>query len=267
MVTALAAVGLLLLIDVVGGPGIRIGGLMVGVPALCAVFLSPVRLLIVAVVTVVCVVLAGAENRQLATENFPVSFATVLLISATSVAVAAVRQRRERELAQSRWVTATTQRTLLKPLPGRVGPVALCSTYLAADEESAVGGDVYAALPTAGGGARILVGDAEGNGLSAIELGNSLVRAFRRATRTGVPLDRLPGWLDSSLREDITDITLAASGSAGGTGAASPVTGAEGFVTAVTADISPDGGTLRVVDLGHPAPLLIHGGEVTALDR
>ncbi len=268
MVAALVAVALLLVIDVASGPGIRIGGLMVGVPALCAVFLGPGQVLVVAVVTVAGVVLAAQENRQLGTENFPVQITTVVVISATSVAAAMVRQRREKELAQSRWVTATTQRTLLKPLPDRVGPVRVCSTYLAADKESAVGGDVYAALPTADGGARILVGDAEGKGLSAIELGSSLVRAFRRATRTGVPVAGLPGWLDRSLREDIGDIALASSRPANGTHEAAPApTGLEGFATAVTAEISPDGGTLRIVDLGHPVPLLVHDGEVRALDQ
>jgi hypothetical protein len=272
MLAALAAVGLLLMIDLVTGPGIRIGGLMVGVPALWAVFLGPLRLLLVALVTQGSVVVSIMENGQLHTENFPVTLATVVLISATSVVVAAVRQRRERELAQSRWVTATTQRTLLKPLPDRVGPVRVWSTYLAADKESAVGGDVYAALPTADGGARILVGDSEGKGLSAIELGSALVRAFQRATRTGVPMAGLPGRLDSSLREDITDIALATARPAParpvtGWAAAPPTPALEGFVTAVAADISPDGETLCVVDLGHPVPLLIHRGEVTALDR
>lgn len=263
MAVALAAVGLLLLIDVVTGPGIRIGGLMVGVPALCAVFLGPVRVLVVAVVTLGCVTLAAASNDQLGTENFPVAMTTVVLISASSVAAAAVRQRREKELAQSRWVTAATQRTLLKPLPDHVGPVRVRSTYLAADKESAVGGDVYAALLTTEGGARILVGDAEGKGLSAIELGSALVRAFRRATRTGVPVAALPGRLDISLREDLTDIVLATPRPAGAT----PAPALEGFVTAVTADITRDGGTLSILDLGHPVPLLIHGGQVTALDR
>lgn len=263
-VAAVAAVGLLLLIDLVSGPQIRIGGLMVGVPALCAVFLRPGRVLAVAAVTVGCVVLAAAENDQLGTENFPVAITTVVLISATSVAAAAVRQRRERELAQARWVTATTQRTLLKPLPDRLGTVTLSSTYLAADRESQVGGDVYAALPTRDGGVRILVGDAEGKGLSAIELGSSVVRAFQRATRIGVPLAVLPGWLDDSLREDFADIALATPLAVNGP--APPPPGLEGFVTAVTADISPEG-TLRVVDLGHPVPLLIHDGDVTALDR
>lgn len=264
MLAALAVVGVLLLIDVASGPGIRIGGLMVGVPAVCAVFLSPVRVLVVAGVTLASVVVAAQDNGQLGTANFPVSLTTVVLISATSVAAAAVRQRRERELAQSRWVAATTQRTLLKPLPERVGPVNLRSMYLAADKESAVGGDVYAAMRTVDGGARILVGDAEGKGLSAIELGSSLVRAFRRATRTGVRLDRLPGWLDGSLREDITDIVLATPQPAR---SAAPAPGLEGFVTAVAAEISPDGGTLRLLELGHPPPLLLRHGKVMALDQ
>ncbi|CAG7606964.1 PP2C family protein-serine/threonine phosphatase [Actinacidiphila bryophytorum] len=264
MLAALAVVGLLLLIDVLSGPGIRIGGLMVGVPAVCAVFLSPVRVLVVAGVTLASVVVAARDNGQLGTANFPVALTAVVLISATSVAAAAVRQRRERELAQSRWVAATTQRTLLKPLPERVGPVNLRSMYLAADKESAVGGDVYAAVRTVDGGARILVGDAEGKGLSAVELGSSLVRAFLRATRTGVPLEQLPGWLDGSLREDITDIALAAPVPAG---RAAPTPPLEGFVTAVAAEVSQDGAALRILDLGHPPPLLLRHGEVITLDR
>lgn len=272
----LVTVALLLVVDEASGPRIRIGGLMVAVPALSAAFLSPGPVLVVALFTMVCVVLAAQENQQLDTENFPVVMATVVLIAAGAVAAAAIRRRRERELAQVRWVASMTQRVLLRPLPRRLGPLTVSSMYLAADEESAIGGDLYAAAAMDGGGARVLIGDVQGKGLGAIEVAGFLLSSFRRASHRRTPLPDLPGYLDRRLREDLADLSDLADGDAAdgslpaGSGRRpAPRTQPrllEGFVTAVVVDVAGDGTTMEIANCGHPPPLLIRDREVRRLD-
>ncbi|SEG85435.1 hypothetical protein SAMN05216223_11664 [Actinacidiphila yanglinensis] len=51
--------------DLIGGGGIRIGGLLVAVPALAAVSLGPLDVLLLSVLTVGAVIWASADNNTL----------------------------------------------------------------------------------------------------------------------------------------------------------------------------------------------------------
>ncbi|WP_078862440.1 PP2C family protein-serine/threonine phosphatase [Streptomyces sp. NRRL F-5123] len=278
LAAALLLLGLLLVVDVAGGERIRIGGLMVGVPALSAVFLGPWAVLLLVAATFPCLAIAAWNNGQLDAVNFPVVMATTTLIGGASVLAAAVRQRRERELAQARWVAAVTQRALLRPLPSRLGPLAIASTYLAADREAAIGGDLYAAADLGGGRIRVMVGDVQGKGMAAVEVTGMLLAAFRRSARHRTPLRALPADLDESLRDDLTDLTDSAElpleplppppSAHEPEPAAAPVTAGflERFVTAVVVDVAPGGGSISIVNCGHPPPILLHRGEVLPLE-
>ena len=257
----LICVGVLLTIDLVTGPAIRIGGLMVAVPALSAGFLGPGYIVIVVAVTLPAVVIASASNNTLDVVNFPVAFSAVVLISVASVAASAARRRRERELAQARWVAEITQRVLLRPLPRRLGPLAISSVYMAADEEATIGGDVYAAA-SMGGCSRVLVGDVQGKGLGAVEMAGYLLSAFRRAARKRTGLSELPRYLDVSLREDLTDTVAGDAPEA----ADAQRRALEGFVTAVIVDFAEGDDLVHVANRGHPPPLLIHGDKIRQLD-
>jgi serine phosphatase RsbU (regulator of sigma subunit) len=270
-------VALLLTVDEVGGPQLRIGGLMVAVPALAAVFLGPLAVLAVALFTLVCIILAAQNNHNIGTENFYVVLGTVVLIAAGAVGAARIRLRRERQLAKARWVAAVIQQVLLRPLTPRLGPLSLASMYLAAEEEAAIGGDLYAAAALEDGGARLIVGDVQGKGLGAVEVAGLLLSSFRRSSRSGVPLADLPGCLDASLREDLADLNgpLAPGsapdhGASGPPGSISPAvrrgpSALEGFATAVMVDVEKDGRSLRLVNCGHPQPLLLRDRAVRTL--
>ncbi|NUS13093.1 MAG: serine/threonine-protein phosphatase [Streptomyces sp.] len=275
LAAGLLLLALLLAVDIAGGARIRIGGLMVGVPALSAVFLGPWAVLALVVATFPCLTLAAYNNGQLDIVNFPVVLATTTLIGGASVLAAAVRQRRERELAQARWVAAVTQRALLRPLPSRLGPVAIASTYLSADREAAIGGDLYAAADLGGGRIRIMVGDVQGKGLGAVEVSSMLLAAFRRSARRRTPLRALPAALDESLREDLADLAAPADipaapprpgQDAPAARPASPGGVLERFVTAVVIDVAPGGEVISVANCGHPPPILLHRDEVLPLD-
>lgn len=265
VVAALLVVGVLLAADEVGGSRVRIAGLLVAVPALSAVFLGPGPVLLVAVAAIAAAVAAGRNNGQLITENFAIVLATMVLISGTAVMAAAARTRRERELAQARWVAAVTQQALMPPLPARLGSLTLASMYLAADDEAAIGGDLYAAARLDDGDARLIVGDVQGKGLGATEVAGYLLGAFRRAARRRVPLRQLPANLDCAIREDMADLAVRRPMPPGAPATPPAPLGAESFVTAVVVDIHDDGRTLRYVTCGHPPPLLLREDGVLAL--
>jgi hypothetical protein len=254
----------LLAIDVLTPPTIRLGSLMVAAPVLSAVFLAPVGVLAVTAVTIVCYAGALVVNEQLSEVNLPIQILTVALISLAAVGSSIAGLRRERELTQSRWVAEMAQRVLLRPLPRRIGSLAISSRYMAAEEQATVGGDLYTAI-TIGRTVRIMVGDVQGKGLAAVEVVGYLIAAFRRAAREGTPLFRLATYLERSLREDMQE---AAAAEAGGGGKDPTVQRRlhEGFVTAVVADLPEDRHDLRLLNCGHPPPMLIRNGEVLTVD-
>ncbi|MEV8391726.1 MULTISPECIES: PP2C family protein-serine/threonine phosphatase [unclassified Streptomyces] len=259
---ALLCLAGLLGFELLTNTNIRIGGLMVAVPALSATFLPPGQVLFVVLVTLPSVYVAAINNHTLDTKAFPISFATVVLISLASVATAMVRQRRERELAKSRWVAAVMQNLLLRPLPCRLGPLAISSVYIAAEEEANIGGDVYAAAVTARS-VRLMVGDVEGKGLGAVEMVGYLLSAFRQAARNGTTLAELPDFLDRRLRDELVD---AQATSDDASDSVSRRRAMEGFVTAVILEFREGEDLVRIANRGHPPPLLIRQDNVLPLD-
>jgi serine phosphatase RsbU (regulator of sigma subunit) len=229
---------------------------MVAAPPLSAAFCGPGGVLLVIMVMLPCVILSGRANGQLDTSNFPVQLATILLISIAALAASAVRRRRERQLARSRSTVEVLQGILLHPPPERIGPLSLACLYLTADEESSVGGDLYAAT-IAGGAVRLLLGDAQGKGLDALETAGQVLSAFRRAARNHPRMEDLVADVEENLRQDMAEAAVA-----GGTDVDSG-----NFVTAVFLDLPTGAGSgIRVANLGHPPPLLLRTGAVAALE-
>lgn len=268
---------LVLAADLFGGSAVRLGGMMLALPALAAVFTGPGPVLVIAGLMLPAFVVSLSANGRLNWSEAPVSLATAVVISAAAAGAAAVREKRANELAQSRRVTARTQATLLRPLPSRLGPVEISSAYLASDEESTIGGDVYACA-VVGGRPRVMVGDVQGKGLSTLEVVLFLLTAFRQAARQGVALDDLPVFLDDAVRRDLARArdTAREAGEVGEGGEAreggevgeEPEAGRrmrECFVTAVVVEVVGDGEEVRLVNCGHPAPLLLHAGTVREL--
>ncbi|WP_169797096.1 PP2C family protein-serine/threonine phosphatase, partial [Streptacidiphilus griseoplanus] len=252
----------LLLVDVLTPPPVRLGPVMISAPVFAAVFCGPLRTLIVAAVTLCCIVLAGFHDEMLGTSNFTVQLAALLLITSAAVGAGSVRSRREQQLAQVRWVAEATQRVLLQPLPARLGSLTVASLYLAADDEAAIGGDLYAASRH-GRTSRVLVGDAEGKGLAAAGVVSCVLSAFRRSSRRHTTLPEAAAYLEQALTDELVEIELSARSSTGPLGAERPA--GEGFVTAVIVDF-PDGtDQVHVLNRAHPPPLIVRDGEVLAL--
>lgn len=256
----------LLAIDAAGGRDVRLGGAMLPVPALAAIFAGPGAVLVVAGAMLPAYTASLALNGRLNWgEDAPVSLGTAVVICVAAVVASTVRVHRERELAQSRKVTRQTQQIMLRPLPPRLGALELSSLYLASDDESTIGGDVYACA-VIDGRPRIMLGDVQGKGLSAVEVVMFLLVAFRRAAQQGVELADLPGYLDDAIRVDLRQARQL-QGECGFSGDESEtdLRLRECFVTAVIVEADRAGDEVRMVNCGHPPPLFVHGGDVREL--
>lgn len=262
----LGVLAVLLAIDAAGGRGVRLGGAMLPLPALAAIFAGPGAVSLVSLVMLPAYTASLALNGRLTWGgDAPVSLTTAVVICVAAVLASTVRERRERELAQSRKVTRQTQQIMLRPLPPRLGPLEISSLYLASDDESTLGGDVYACA-TIDGRPRILLGDVQGKGLAVVEVVMFLLVAFRRAAQQQVGLAELPGYLDDAIRGDLRQ-AREMQGECGLSGGETEteLRLRECFVTAVIVEANRAGDEVRMVNCGHPPPLFFHGGDVHEL--
>lgn len=260
-----AILALLLIADAFGGSRVRLGGLMLAIPALAAVFAGPRAVLVICGAMLPAYVTSLAENHRLNWTDAPIALSTAVVICVAAVAASAVREKRAGQLAQSRRVTVQTQQTLLRPLPPRLGPVELASMYLAADAESTLGGDLYACAMV-GGRPRVIVGDVQGKGLSTLEVVLFVLNAFRQGARQGVALADLPAFLDEAVRRDLMRANeLAEESGDNGQEPEMAQRVRECFVTAVVVEVVGEGDKVQLINCGHPAPLLLHDGTAREL--
>ncbi|NUS13516.1 MAG: serine/threonine-protein phosphatase [Streptomyces sp.] len=162
-----------------------------------------------------------------------------------------IRLVRERALLQVRSVAEAAQSVVLRPVPPHVGGMAVETLYLAAAAEARIGGDLYEVADTPYG-VRVLIGDVRGKGLSAVGVAGAVVNSFREAAFDEPDLAVLARRLDTSM------VRYGESFPSGES--------AERFATAVLAEIPHGGGAASVLNCGHPAPVLIRGADVSALE-
>src|SRR5215475_7806199 len=105
-------------------------------------------------------------------------FVAIVGVTIAGAVTAHFRRRRDQELRDVQTIADVTQRVLLRPLPRQVGRVRLAGRYLSASSRARIGGDLYAAVPTASSGVRLIVGDAEGKGLSAVQQAATAMGTF-----------------------------------------------------------------------------------------
>jgi serine phosphatase RsbU (regulator of sigma subunit) len=251
----------LLIVDELTPPGHYLDPLMVAAPALAPAFFGPRTVLLVTAVTLGSMLLAIAADLQMTNSNIYLQLIAVGLVGMIAARAAVARKRRQRALAQARWVAAVTQKVLLRPLPRRVGSLRIASVYLSADEEAAVGGDLYS-VAEVDHSTRILIGDAKGKGLATIEEVGFVLSAFRRSAWHRLPLADVAAYIEDNLVEDVS----AAAAMPGGADQELCLTRyPEGLVTAVVVDLPEDGDRISLVNCGHPPALLLHAGQVQPL--
>ncbi|MEV4506888.1 PP2C family protein-serine/threonine phosphatase [Streptomyces klenkii] len=178
---------------------------------------------------------------------------TVAGIVAVTVAAAYgshVRLQREQSLFQVRLVADAAQQVVLSPMPRRFGAVEIESLYLAAAAEARIGGDFYEVADTPYG-VRLLIGDVRGKGLPAVGTAAAVVNSFREAAYDEPDLAGIARRLEAS--------------STRYNSAFPPDDLAERFSTAVLVEIPPEDNRVRILNCGHPPPLLLNRDGVRVL--
>ncbi|HET9078978.1 MAG TPA: PP2C family protein-serine/threonine phosphatase [Trebonia sp.] len=164
----------------------------------------------------------------------------IMGVTAGASLASASRARRDRALARVRLVAEAAQQVVMRPIPREAGPVGIAMRYLSAAEDARVGGDLVEVASTPDC-VRIVLGDAEGKGLPALQSAAMVLSVFREAAHEEKNLTAIVSRIETSLARQLGD---------------------EQFVTAVFAEISADGSAMDLLCCGHPAPLVLGPGGV-----
>jgi serine phosphatase RsbU (regulator of sigma subunit) len=168
--------------------------------------------------------------------------AVIALATGIAAVVANLRQRQAERIAELSKLAAVAQQAVLRPLGPRVGTLSVAGRYISSTATAEIGGDLYEAIDTPYG-VRMIIGDVRGKGLDAVRLASIVLGSYRH-----VAYER------ADLRAVVTDLDRAVARSVGD----------EDFVTAAL--VEERGGTLTIVNCGHPPPLLLRRGQVIPLE-
>jgi sigma-B regulation protein RsbU (phosphoserine phosphatase) len=238
---ALVLLALVSAIELADGSEARYIGLIVAAPFLAAAFASWRVVLAVGVLATAvggAFALAGQQNR-LANATIVVGIG---LATGIAGAVAAIRERQAERIAELSRLASVAQQAVLRPLGPQVGTLAVAGRYISATAAADIGGDLYEALDTPYG-VRMIIGDVRGKGLDAVRLASIVLGSYRHVAYERADLRAIVADLDRAVARSVGD---------------------EDFVTAAL--VEERGGTLTIVNCGHPAPLLLRRGEVIPLE-
>ncbi|MET8172694.1 PP2C family protein-serine/threonine phosphatase [Streptomyces clavifer] len=189
-------------------------------------------------------VLAIRLSDGLITKVVPLTdLLTLITVSALALVINGVVRRSNEQLASARAVAETAMRAVLPTPDDRIGGLLVAARYEAAQADEFVGGDLFAVADTPHG-VRLVVGDVRGKGLDAVEAVAVVIGAFREAAEQELSLEGVAQRLERALARE---------GSRRG-----GLDSMEGFVTAVLAEIPVGAGVVRIVNRGHPEPILLH---------
>ncbi|WP_406039292.1 serine/threonine-protein phosphatase [Micromonospora sp. NBC_00898] len=238
---ALALLALVSAVELADGRPAHYVALMVAAPFLAAALASWRLVLGVGVLaTVIGAGFALAERTMSLVSA--VNVAGIALATAIAAAVASVRQRQAEQIAELSKLAAVAQQAVLRPLGPQVGTLAVAGRYISSTATAEIGGDLYEAMDTPYG-VRMIIGDVRGKGLDAVRLASIVLGSYRH-----VAYER------ADLRAVVTDLDRAVARNVGD----------EDFVTAAL--VEERGGTLTIVNCGHPPPLLLRRGAVIPLE-
>lgn len=221
--------------------------LLVGAPPLAAATRTPRH---TAAIAVVCLGmemwLASRRTGHFEEQHHLALYIATVLIGIASVALSRQRIRADASLVHARSVAEAMQMTLLRPFPEQLGPVRAAGFYQAGEGGTLVGGDFYELCETPFG-VRVILGDVRGKGLDAVQTVATVLGSFRVSAYEWTDLNRLAERLELSIARN----------------SGCPAGDEELFVTALLLEIPPDGSSVRIVDRGHPSPLVLtpHGTQ------
>lgn len=191
---------------------------------------------LVAVLAGAIVGLAGPSHLQ--DTELALRIGSVAASGLAAAVVAAIRARRELRLAAMTEVAEVAEHAIVRTAPISLPDLEVATIYRSASNVGSVGGDLYEAVSTPYG-SRLIIGDARGKGLPAVQMAAVVLGAFRHAALSEPDLGRLVTDLDRTVAAFATE---------------------EDFVTALI--IEAVGLDVRLVCCGHPWPLIGPPGYV-----
>lgn len=211
-------------------------------PLVAAPFFSFLRTLVIGILATAAIVGLHFLNDTVTGIETVTESLTVFTVSVLALAINGVVRRSGERLASARVIAEAAQRAVLPTPAARIGGLHVAARYEAAEEGAFIGGDLFAVQDTEYG-VRLVVGDVRGKGMGAVETVAVVIGAFREAAEQERSLEGVAQRLERALaregtRRDGIDLF-------------------EGFTTAVLAEIPHVEGMVRVVNRGHPEPLLL----------
>ncbi|MFG1838441.1 PP2C family protein-serine/threonine phosphatase [Micromonospora sp. NPDC049175] len=238
---ALVLLAIVSAVEAADGRDVHYVALLSAVPLLAAAVASwPVVLGVGVVATLTGAGFALIEPKMSMITS--VSVVAVAVCTGLAVAVASVRQRQAEQIVELTKLASVAQQAVLRPLGPQVGTLSVAGRYISSTATAEIGGDLYEAIDTPYG-VRMIIGDVRGKGLDAVRLASIVLGSYRH-----VAYER------ADLRAVVTDLDRAVARNVGD----------EDFVTAAL--VEERGGTLTIVNCGHPAPLLLRRGAVISLE-
>lgn len=240
---ALVLLAVISAVEMADGREANFVGLYAAVPFLAAVFAVWQTVLVVGVfATLVGMAFVIADVTQDLSVSAMVNILGIMLATGIAAAVATIRQRQADRIAELQRLAAVAQQAVLRPVGPQVGALAVAGRYISATAAADIGGDLYEALDTPYG-VRIIIGDVRGKGLDAVRLASIVLGSYRHVAYERADLKAIVADLDRAVARGVGD---------------------EDFVTAAL--VEERGGTLTIVNCGHPAPLLLRRGQVITLE-
>ncbi|MGW2564235.1 PP2C family protein-serine/threonine phosphatase [Streptomyces sp. NPDC001514] len=172
---------------------------------------------------------------------------TVVTVAVLALFINRIVRRGSARLASARVVAEAAQRAVLPSPAERIGGLQVAARYEAAQADAFIGGDLFAVQDTPYG-VRLVVGDVRGKGLNAVEAVAVVLGAFREAAEQEPSLEGVARRLERALAREGTR--------------RSGLDVFEGFTTAALAEIPIGDGRVRVVNRGHPPPLVLRADGV-----
>lgn len=239
---AFVVLALVTALEFTDGPAATYVGWLSVAPFVAAAFATWREVVATGIVAVALTVVFSAVDPAGFAGAGIVRVIAMLVVTAIAIGVSVVRQRQTERLAELAKLATVAQEAVLRPIGPNVGQLAVAGRYVSASAAADIGGDLYEALDTQYG-VRMIIGDVRGKGIDAVRLASIVLGSYRH-----VVFER------SDLRAIVDDLDRAVARSVG----------EEDFVTAAL--IEERGGTLTVVNCGHPSPLLLRNGQVISLD-
>ena len=230
--------------DVLAGPGVGFLPVLSLGPALAAISRRPLPTALIGTLTLGLGVLLAFYDNLASSRRGTIALVTIAGVTLAGVIASAGRRRRERELANFKTIAEAAQQILLRPVPSRIPPVEVAVRYVSAAASARIGGDLYEVI-SVGGGVRLIIGDVLGKGLSAARTAAVVLGAFREAAYDALDLVHIAARIEAALEHQEAE---------------------EEFVTAVLAQIDADGSRVEILNCGHPPPLLVRDGAITAAE-